>query len=287
MSSSQPDVVAAGKVAVVTGAASGIGLGLSERFAAEGMHVVMADVEEPALSKAASAIADAGASVLPVVTDVADRGAVDALRDSATSAFGAVHVVCNNAGVGGPHGPLWECPPGEWDWVFGVNLGGVINGVRAFMPLLLEQESGHMVNTASIFGVFAGTLGPYGVSKHAVVALTETLHFNLRSLGVSHVGVSVLCPGAVRTNFGTSARNRPSWAGPPAVRGEAEQASAERFNRLSVAGASPAEVAGIVVDGIRSRRFYILTSENRNEAVARRGEEIVAGGPPEPPVSFV
>jgi len=285
--SHSPDVIAPSKVAVVTGAASGIGLGLSERFAAEGMHVVMADVEEPALSKAAAAIADTGASVLPVVTDVADRGAVDALRDSATAAFGAVHVVCNNAGVGGPHGPLWECPPGEWDWVFGVNLGGVINGVRTFMPVLLEQQAGHMVNTASIFGVFAGTLGPYGVSKHAVVALTETLHFNLRSLGVSHVGVSVLCPGAVRTNFGTSARNRPSWAGPPVVRGEAEQASAERFNRLSVAGASPAEVAGIVVDGIRSRRFYILTSENRNEAVARRGEEIVAGGPPEPPVSFV
>ena len=279
--------VAPGKVAVVTGAASGIGLGLSERFAAEGMHVVMADVEEPALSKAASALADNGASVLPVLTDVADPAAVGALRDSAVAAFGAVHVVCNNAGVGGPHGALWECPPGEWDWVLGVNLGGVINGVRAFMPLLLEQDAGHMVNTSSIFGVFAGTLGPYGVSKHAVAALTETLYFNLKSLGVSHVGVSVLCPGAVRTNFGTSARNRPSWAGAPAVRGEAEQESAERFNRLSVAGASPAEVAAIVVDGIRAQRFYLLTSENRNEAVTRRGEEIVAGGPPEPPVSFV
>ena len=279
--------VAPGRVAVVTGAASGIGLGLSERFAAEGMHVVMADVEEPALSKAASALADNGASVLPVLTDVADRAAVGALRDSAVSAFGAVHVVCNNAGVGGPHGALWECPPGEWDWVLGVNLGGVINGVRAFMPVLLEQDAGHMVNTSSIFGVFAGTLGPYGVSKHAVAALTETLYFNLKAQGVSHVGVSVLCPGAVRTNFGTSARNRPPAAGPPAVRSEAEQESAERFNRLSVTGASPAEVAAIVADGIRARRFYLLTSENRNEAVTRRGAEIVAGGPPEPPVSFV
>lgn len=279
--------VAPGKVAVVTGAASGIGLGLSERFAAEGMHVVMADVEEPALSKAASALADNGASVLPLLTDVADRAAVEALRDSAVAAFGAVHVVCNNAGVGGPHGALWECPPGEWDWVLGVNLGGVINGVRTFMPLLLEQDAGHMVNTSSIFGVFAGTLGPYGVSKHAVAALTETLYFNLKAQGVSHVGVSVLCPGAVRTNFGTSARNRPSWAGPPVVRDEAEQESAERFDRLSATGASPAEVAAIVVDGIRTRRFYLLTSENRNEAVTRRGEEIVAGGPPEPPVSFV
>jgi len=276
-----------GRVAVVTGAASGIGQGLSERFAAEGMHVVMADVEEPALSKAAAGLAETGASVLPVVTDVSDRAAVEALRDKALSAFGAVHVVCNNAGVGGPHGPLWECPPGEWDWVLGVNLEGVMNGVRTFMPVLLEQDAGHLLNTSSIFGVFAGTLGPYGVSKHAVTALTETLHFNLKSLGVTHVGVSVLCPSAVRTNFGASSRNRPSWAGPAKPRDEAEQASAERFDQLSLLGTSPAEVAGMVVDGIRSRRFYILTSDNRHEPVLRRGQEIVAGGPPEPPVSFV
>ena len=290
--SRSPAPIAQGRVAVVTGAASGIGLGLAGRFAAEGMHVVLADVEEPALAKAAAELAGAGASVLPVVTDVSDRAAVDALRDAALSAFGAVHVVCNNAGVGGPHGPLWECPPGEWDWVLGVNLEGVMNGVRTFMPVLLEQDAGHMLNTSSIFGVFAGILGPYGVSKHAVAALSETLHFNLKSLGVTHVGVSVLCPGAVRTNFGTSARNRPAWAGPPAfrdggARDEAEQASAERFDQLSLLGASPAEVAGMVVDGIRSRRFYILTSENRHEAVLRRGQEIVDGGPPEPPVSFV
>ena len=279
--------VSPGRVAVVTGAASGIGQGLSARFAAEGMHVVMADVEEPALAKAAAELAGTGASVLPVVTDVSDRAAVEALRDAALSAFGAVHVVCNNAGVGGPHGPLWECPPGEWDWVLGVNLDGVMNGVRTFMPVLLEQDAGHLLNTSSIFGVFAGSLGPYGVSKHAVTALTETLHFNLKSLGVTHVGVSVLCPSAVRTNFGTSSRNRPAAAGPAAIRDEAEQAAAERFDELSKLGASPADVAGMVVDGIRSRRFYILTSDNRHEPVLRRGQEIVAGGPPEPPVNFV
>ncbi len=282
-----PDPIAPGRVAVVTGAASGIGLGLAERFAAEGMHVVMADVEEPALTKAVATLAEAGASVLGVATDVASLAAVEALRDSALSAFGAVHVVCNNAGVGGPHGALWECPPGEWDWVLGVNLGGVINGVRAFMPVLLAQDGGHLVNTSSIFGVFAGTLGPYGVSKHAVTALTETLYFNLKSQGVTHVGVSVLCPSAVRTRFGTSARNRPEWAGPAAARDEAEQASAERFDELSLLGASPAEVAGMVVDGIRSGRFYILTSDNRHEPVLRRGEEILAGGPPAAPVDFV
>jgi NAD(P)-dependent dehydrogenase (short-subunit alcohol dehydrogenase family) len=282
-----PDPIAPGRVAVVTGAASGIGLGLAERFAAEGMHVVMADVEEPALTKAASALAEAGASVLPVATDVASLAAVEAVRDSALAAFGAVHVVCNNAGVGGPHGALWECPPGEWDWVLGVNLGGVINGVRAFMPVLLAQDCGHLLNTSSIFGVFAGTLGPYGVSKHAVTALTETLYFNLKSRGVEHVAVSVLCPSAVRTRFGTSSRNRPEWAGPAASRDEAERASAERFDELSALGASPAEVASMVVDGIRSGRFYILTSDNRHEPVLRRGEEIVAGRPPAAPVDFV
>ncbi len=280
------DPVSPGRVAVVTGAASGIGQGLSERFAAAGMHVVMADVEEPALAKAAAEIAATGASVLPVVTDVSDRAAVEALRDTALAEFGAVHVVCNNAGVGGPHGPLWECPPGEWDWVLGVNLNGVMNGVRTFMPVLLRQDTGHMLNTSSIFGVFAGTLGPYGVSKHAVTALSETLYFNLKSLGVTHVGVSVLCPSAVRTNFGTSSRNRPAWAGPPTVRDAAEQASAARFDELSLLGASPAQVADIVVRGIRSGRFYILTSDNRHEPVLRRGEEIVAGGPPAAPVNF-
>src|ERR1700722_14882929 len=285
------DPVAPGRVAVVTGAASGIGLGLARRFAAEGLHVVMADVEEPALAKAAASVAEAGASVLAVATDVADLPSVEALRDAALSRCGAVHVVCNNAGVGGPHGPLWECPPAEWDWVLGVNLNGVMNGVRAFMPVLLSQDSGHLVNTSSIFGVFAGTLGPYGVSKHAVTALTETLYFNLQSQGVAHVGVSVLCPGAVRTNFGTSARTRPAWGGPAAPSddrsAEAERASAERFDQLAVLGASPAEVAGMVLDGIRSRRFYILTSDNRHGAVLRRGGEVVAGGPPAAPGDFV
>lgn len=280
---SPTELLSPGRVAVITGAASGIGFSLSRRFAAEGMSVVMADVEEPALAKAAAALEHNGARVLPVATEVSDADAVNRLRDAALAAFGAVHVVCNNAGVGGPHGPLWECPPGEWDWVMGVNLGGVINGVRAFMPVLLEADAGHMMNTASIFGVFAGSLGPYGVSKHAVVALTETLHFNLASAGSTHVRVSVLCPGAVRTNFGTSARNRPERAGPPLEKSPRERAAAERFGRLSLQGREPDDVAGIVADAIRSGRFYILTSDNRNASVTRRGSEIVAGGPPTVP----
>ena len=281
-----PSPISPGRVAVITGAASGIGLGLADRLAAEGMRVVMADVEAPALAAAARQVRrvpTGDADVLAVVTDVADPAAVEALRDAAVSAYGAVHLLCNNAGVGGPHGPVWECPPGEWDWVLGVNLGGVINGIRAFLPVLLAQDAAHVLNTSSIFGVFAGALGPYGVSKHAVAALTETLYFNLRAIGAAHVGVSVLCPGAVQTNFAASARNRPAWAGPAAAATEDEKAAAGNFSRLSVLGTTPAEVAEIVVDGIRDGRFYILTSQNRNAAVARRAHEILAGTPPTPP----
>jgi NAD(P)-dependent dehydrogenase (short-subunit alcohol dehydrogenase family) len=274
--------VARGRVAVVTGAASGIGLGLCERFAAEGMRVVMADVEAPALHEAAAQVFRQGADVLPVVTDVSSAEQVEALREEAVRAFGAVHVLCNNAGVGGPHDPLWLVPRGDWEWVLGVNLGGVINGIRSFVPLLLEQEAAHIVNTASVFGIFAGALGPYGISKHAVVALSETLHFQFRALG-ARVGVSVLCPGAVRTRFGTSARNRPATAGPPLASGAAERASEEQFQRLLATAMDPAEVAELVVKGIRGSRFYILTSSNRNQAIRRRGEEILAGDPPDPP----
>ena len=277
-------VVAPGRVAVVTGAASGIGLGLCERFAADGMRVVMADVEESELRDQAARLSGHGATVLPVVTDVSGAEQVESLRDRAVAAFGAVHLLCNNAGVGGPHGPLWEISRGDWDWVLGVNLGGVINGIRAFVPLLLEQEAAHVVNTASVFGVFAGALGPYGISKHAVVALSETLHLQLRDLGADHVGVSVLCPGAVRTRFATSARNRPAAAGPPPPPRPAERANAERFRQLLVTtGREPAEVAALVVEAIRDGRFYILTSSNRNHAIRRRADDILAGNPPAAP----
>jgi NAD(P)-dependent dehydrogenase (short-subunit alcohol dehydrogenase family) len=270
-------------VAVVTGAASGIGLALCERFAAEGMSVVLADVEEPALSDAAAKLAAGGASVRAVRTDVSSAGQVEALRDEVVRAFGAVHVLSNNAGVGGPHGPLWQASAGDWEWVLRVNLGGVINGIRAFVPMLMEQDAAHIVNTASVFGLFAGALGPYGISKHAIVALSETLYFELRSEAPT-VGLSVLCPGPVRTRFGSSARNRPAWAGPAPEPDDAERASAEQFDRLQeAAGADPADVAEAVVAGIRSRRFYILTSANRNEAIRRRGEEIISGGPPAAP----
>jgi NAD(P)-dependent dehydrogenase (short-subunit alcohol dehydrogenase family) len=270
------DVVAPGRVAVVTGAASGIGYALSERFAAEGMRVVMADIEEPALAEAADLLAGRGAEVLPVPTDVSRDDQVDALRDRALEAFGAVHVVCNNAGVSGIGRPIWEMTKRDWEWVLGVNLWGVINGVRAFVPVLLEQDAGHVVNTASLAGVTTGILGPYSVTKHGVVALSEGLHFQLAQRGAS-VHVSVLCPGWVRTRIGESDRNRPSDVEPsPAL----DPNVAEGFRLMLEGGMEPSAVAGHVVDGIRANRFYLLTHPEMSEGIRRRAEEVLSGGPP-------
>jgi NAD(P)-dependent dehydrogenase (short-subunit alcohol dehydrogenase family) len=278
-------VLAPGRVAVVTGAASGIGLALARRLGAEGMRVVLADVEQPALATAAARLADEGLQALPVPTDVADPAQVDALRDAALQAFGAVHLVCLNAGVGGSHGPMWEIPRGDLEWVFGVNLWGVVNGIRSFVPVLLEQESAHVVTTASIFGLFAGSLGAYGASKHAVVALSEALYFQLRDAGAD-VGVTVLCPSAVATNFATNERNRPAWAGVPADTGTADQASREELTARSAAPRTPDEVADLTVDAVRSGRFYVLTNTARDTAIRMRAEEVLGGSPPTPPLSW-
>jgi NAD(P)-dependent dehydrogenase (short-subunit alcohol dehydrogenase family) len=270
------DVVAPGRVAVVTGAASGIGFALSERFAGEGMRVVMADVEAPALAEAADLLAGRGAEVLPVVTDVSSDEQVNALRDRALEAFGAVHLLCNNAGVSGQGRTMWEMSHRDWEWVLGVNLWGVINGVRAFVPVLLEQDAAHVVNTASLAGVTTGILGPYSVSKHAVVALSESLHFQLAQHGGA-VGVSVLCPGWVRTRIGDSDRNRPADLEPPPP---VDPGLLAGMRHLLDSGMEPAQVAGHVVDAIRAGRFYVLTHPEMNEGIRRRAEEILAGGPP-------
>lgn len=274
--------IGVGRVAVVTGAASGIGLGLSERFAAEGMRVVMADVEEPALAEAADLLAGRGAEVLPVPTDVTRADQVEALRDRALEAFGAVHVVCNNAGVGGGSPlPLWELPAGEWEWVLGVNLWGVINGIRAFVPVLLEQDSGHVVNTASMAGLIPGILGPYSVTKHGVVALSEALHLQLQVQNpAGTVGVSVLCPGWVRTRIFESDRNRPAALGPAAEPGPEGEAVREAIRQLVEGGMDPAAVAGHVVDAVRSGRFYVLTHPEFDATIRERAEQVISGEPP-------
>jgi NAD(P)-dependent dehydrogenase (short-subunit alcohol dehydrogenase family) len=268
-----------GRVAVVTGAASGIGFGLSERFAAEGMRVVMADVEEPALAEASELLLSRGAEVLPVVTDVSSGDQVDALRDRALAAFGAVHVLCNNAGVGPPARPVWEMTRPEWEWILGVNLWGVINGLRAFVPVLLEQDASHVINTASGAGLTAATLSSYSVTKHGVVALSESLYFQLRVRG-ARLGVSVLCPGPVRTRIMESDRNRPAELGPAPVPDARTRAALEAVGSLVEAGMSPSDVAALVVEAVKTNRFYVLTHPDIGEAVRRRTEDVLAGGPP-------
>ena len=199
----------AGKVAVVTGGASGIGLGMATRFAAEGMRLVLADIEEGALEAAAQGLRASGAEVLAVQTDAGDAASMDNLGARTLDHYGAVHIVCNNAGVG-THGRMWELSVNDWEFVLRVNLWGVIHGVRVFAPHLIEQDEGHIVNTASMAGlVSVAGAGPYNVSKHGAVTLSETLSAELRDAG-SNVGVSVLCPGLVATNLGASERNRPA-----------------------------------------------------------------------------
>ena len=221
------------RVAVVTGGASGIGNGMARAFAAEGMKVVIADIEEEARDAAVSELTQQGAEAIGVQCDVSDRASVEALRDAALSAFGAAHVICNNAGVaGGSPGPIWASPQDDWDWVLGINLMGVVYGVQAFVPLFLEQgEEGHVVNTASLAGLIHGG-GIYGVSKQAVVGLSEGLWRDLKASG-SSVGASVLCPGWVSTRIMESERNRP----------ESPRPSEE----------IPAEVQQITVAPVRSR----------------------------------
>jgi NAD(P)-dependent dehydrogenase (short-subunit alcohol dehydrogenase family) len=269
----------AGRVGVVTGGASGIGYALAERFLAEGMQVVIGDVEAPALAAAVERLGQGGREVLGVATDVSSEPSVTALRDAALERFGAVHVICNNAGVSA-HGALWTMPRGEWDWVLGVNLGGVLNGIRAFVPVLLEQEEAHIVNTASIAGLIPGVLGAYSVSKHAVVALTEVLQFQLMMAGAGHVGVSVLCPGWVRTRIADAGRNRPAGLPEPEPLSATEAAGDELARGLIDRGMPPADVAAFVVDAIRTRRFYVLTHPDLIDSVQARVRAIERGEPP-------
>ena len=262
-----------GKVAVVTGAASGIGLAVSRKAVAEGMRLVMADIEEGPLKAAADELSSGGSDVLAVVTDVSDRASVEQLRHRAVERFGAVHLVHNNAGVGA-FGPLWEIPEADWRWVLGVNLWGVIHGISVFVPTLVDQGQGHVVNTASMAGLTSPMfMGPYNASKHAVVAISETLARDLKVMG-SPVGVSVLCPGFVRTGIADSDRNRPSWAPAAEPLPGVEQLLAAGHS-LTEAGIDPALVGEAVIDAVRSDSFYILTHPEMDGLVRHRMEAIL------------
>ncbi|HYV56179.1 MAG TPA: SDR family NAD(P)-dependent oxidoreductase [Candidatus Nitrosopolaris sp.] len=261
-----------GRVAVVTGAASGIGLALAERFAAEGMKVVMADVEEGALRTAERAVKARGASTLAVRTDVTRAADVDALARKALDAFGAVHVVCNNAGVGGDFRLSWQQTLENWQWVLGVNLWGVIHGIRTFVPIMLQQDTeGHVVNTASMAGHVSLPLGAvYHASKFAVVTISESLHHELAMVGAK-VKASVLCPGFVSTNIMTSERNRPAELRvPEQPLTEAEQALRASYEGLVSSGLPPATVAGRVLEAIRDERFYVFPHPEILAAVRAR-----------------
>ena len=236
-----------GKTAVVTGAASGIGFALAERFARAGLDIVLADVEQEALDAAEQKIAALGVQTLAVRTDVSDEAAVQALAAAAIERFGAVHLVCNNAGVESS-ADAWLGPISAWKWVLGVNLWGVIHGIRAFLPVMLGQGEGHFVNTASIAGLYPGFSPSYDASKHAVVAISEGLYRSMKLAGLP-IGVSVLCPGWVDTNIMDAARNWPADLGeqPPQAFG-AELV--EPHVRKAIAEAiQPADVAELLDHG--------------------------------------
>ena len=283
-----------GKVAVVTGAASGIGLALARRFLAAGASVALADVEAGPLADRARELADEhGADrVLGVPTDVREADAVEALAAATFDRFGTAHVVCNNAGVG-VGGRAWEVPADRWRWIVDVNLIGVANGVHAFVPRFVEQGEGHVVNTASAAGLVTGPgMAPYYATKHAVVALSEALWFDLRMVEAP-VGVSVLCPEWVRTNIFDSERNRPEGVSPmspeqlAAAEDEAPLGEEDVDERIRSTirdfvqgGLDPAEVAGAVLDGIATNRFWILTHDTTLPWAKRRWEAIAADGHP-------
>ena len=271
-----------GRVAVVTGAASGIGRALAERFASEGMSVVLADVEAGKLAEARDVVASRGARALAVVTDVSKAADVEALAARAFAELGAVHVLCNNAGVA-TGGFSWERPLEDWEWVLGVNLWGVVHGVRAFVPRMIAQGEGHVVNTASIAGLIAPAgMSAYCATKHAVVAMSECLHHELVMATQGKVKVSVLCPGWVKTNIDAAERNRPdTLRPPPSDAPPAHEQMMEQMIRAAIAGGiAPAEVAEHVVRAIEEERFYVFTHPKMLGAFKKRADEILGGMTP-------
>lgn len=274
-----------GRVAVVTGAASGIGLGMAKRFAAEGMRVVMADVERNALRAAVDDLERGGADVIAAPTDTSVFEEVEALAALTLEHFGAVHVVCNNAGVGSRGLPIRELPLRDFEWVLGVNLWGVIHGLHAFLPHLRLQDEGHIVNTASVSALYhLPDMAPYNASKAAVLALSETLKFELDAEG-SHVGVSVLCPSWVRTNISTASRNLPERLAYELTTEQMAQIAEYKGRRKlqQVTAMEPEEVADRVCDAIRTNRFYVITHESSVANMQDRFARIVAGENPVEP----
>jgi NAD(P)-dependent dehydrogenase (short-subunit alcohol dehydrogenase family) len=248
-------------VAVVTGAASGIGLALAERFAAEGMKVVMADIEASTLATASEGLRRQGAAVLAARIDVSRPEEVERLAEETYHEFGAAHVVCNNAGVA-VIGAVHEHTLADWQWVINVNLWGVIHGVRAFLPRMLAGgDEGHFVNTASMAGLTTSAfMSVYDVTKHGVVALSESMYKELTTTGAP-IGVSVVCPGLIDTNIMRSSRNRPESLREEGKAGPMAQAFGQALSDRLAGGYPPSEVANQVVAGIQQGRFYIVPAQ--------------------------
>jgi NAD(P)-dependent dehydrogenase (short-subunit alcohol dehydrogenase family) len=261
-----------GKTAIVTGAGSGIGLGIATALAEAGANVVMADIQKDMVEQAAHALSGTNKRVLPVRIDVTrEQSVLDALAE-AERHFGRLHIACNNAGVPMHGTRLTEVPPSDWEFVIGVNIWGVIHGIRHFVPAIRKHgEEGHVVNTASVAGFQnrRGTdQGPYSMSKYAVVSLSEALEHELEG---TNVGVTVLCPGPVNTNIPRGARNRPDHMGGPQIRPADEAVLAQR---LAATGIDPKRVGERVVDAIRTKTFYAFVSAVPADVIKARHRRI-------------
>ena len=270
------------RVAVVTGAASGIGRAMVDSFLDAGMNVVLADIDEKKLKSTLGTLEKYDANVLGVATDVSQAEQIEALAQKTLEKFGAVHVLCNNAGIGYGARNSWETPLEGWEWIIGVNLMGVVHGIHTFMPLMLEQDThAHIVNTASVAGLIRNAFNiPYGVTKHAVVALSESLHLELLHRE-SKVKVSVLCPGPVATDImSSSERLRPATVPPPPELTPEEALFRKIFKIYIERGLDPKEVGRQVLQAILEERFYVITHDF-NDAIEPRMQDILSSKNPE------
>ena len=264
-----------GKTAVITGAASGIGKAMAERFAQEKMQVVLADIEEEALEKTVENLRQYQHRVIGIKTDVLVEESINELFSKATAEYGNIHILCNNAGIGANSGnkAIWEIDRQDWDWVMGVNYQGVLKGIQTFLPHMLEHgEEGHVVTTVSMAGLLPG-VGTYGVSKHAVMALTEALSRDLITREAK-INASVLCPGFVDTNIDKSERNRPSHMGE--AKELTNEAGAEIMSVMLRQGKKPEEIAEIVINAIKENIFYILSHPAWDESLRSHFENILS-----------
>lgn len=271
-----------GKVAVITGGASGIGLAMAQAFGAEGMKLVIADIQPDALDRAVAELTAAGWEAVGVRTDVTDFASVEALREAALAVFGKVHVLVNNAGVS-ITGPIWKLSLDDWRWVHDVNVWGVIHGVKAFVPLLIEQgEPAHVINTASLASFNGGgEHSPYCSSKAAALSISQSLHSELTAWN-TQVGVSVVCPGMVDTQIHKSNRNRPGGDAPWSDREWNDPAHVKGSEDFQGRGVPPEDIARATLEALKEGRFYVFNGEAWRDYV--RGQTDVALAGENPPV---